>query len=229
MLRTRWRLGESRAAPTHRLEALADGVFAIAMTLLVLELSVPSVSEVADEAVAEALREMWPEFSIYALSFLVLGMFWLIHKMIFDAIEGADPQLTWLNVAYLLVTALLPFSTALVGEYRALTAVAVVYGANVLLAFVAACSLFAYATYDGRLTAPDFDPVLVKGGNRMGLVYMVILAATVALAFVSPIASYVAIAAVVGTMIAATMLGRWEAVMVWARDTDLEGKPKATV
>jgi len=72
-----------RPVGTQRLVALADGVFAIAMTLLVLELSVPVVSE-EGEGLGERLSEMWPEFLMYALGFLVLGVYWLIHHMIFD-------------------------------------------------------------------------------------------------------------------------------------------------
>jgi uncharacterized membrane protein len=220
MLRTSWRYEGEERSPTSRLEALADGVFAIVMTLLVLELGVPVVADRSNSTVTEALGEMWPEFLIYALSFLVLGVFWLIHKMIFDSIEESDPQLIWLNVWFLLVTALLPFTTALVGEYRAMAVAAALYGLNILLAFVSAWSIWAYATFDRRLTAPDLDAMLIKGGNRMGVAYAFVFAVAAALAFVSPQAAYAAIGVLVGTIITFTMLGRWETVMVWAKPDD---------
>jgi uncharacterized membrane protein len=228
MIRSGWRSEEGEPTPTNRLEGLADGVFAITMTLLVLELSVPAVADVTNETVTEALREMWPEFLIYALSFLVLGAFWLMHKMIFDAIEASNPQLIWLNVAFLLITALLPFSTALVGEYRALETAAFVYGLNVFLAFAVAWAIWAYATRQGRLAVPDLDPVLVRGANRMGLIYVLVIAAAATVALISATASYLAIALVVATIITATMLGRWETVMVWARESDSKESPGAT-
>lgn len=229
MIRRGWRSSEDGRPPTNRLEALADGVFAIVMTLLVLELSVPAVSEVTNESVGEALAEMWPEFLIYALSFLVLGVFWLMHKMIFDALEGSDPPLVWLNVMFLLITALLPFSTALVGEYRTLTVAAVVYEINILVAFGFAWAMWGYATRRMNLTIPDLDPVIVSGGNRMGALYLVVFAAIVALAFASAVASFIAIALVVGAIIGLTMLGRWEDAMIWARQADLEEVPTSRI
>lgn len=214
---------------TGRLEALADGVFAIVMTLLVLELAVPVLTDATNASVTEALQEMWPEFLIYGLSFLVLGVYWLMHKMIFDAIEASDPPLIWLNVLFLMITALLPFSTALVGEYRTIKVVAATYGLNVLIAFLVAWSMWGYATHDHRLTAPDLDPVVIKGGNRMGLAYLVVFSIAVALSLVSAAASFIAIAAFVGAIILLTMLGRWETAMVWVRETDVEEKPKERV
>jgi uncharacterized membrane protein len=217
-----WRYQGEERAPANRLEALADGVFAIVMTLLVLELGVPVVSESTSGEVWEALREMWPEFLIYVLSFMVLGVFWLIHKMIFDAIVASDPPLTWLNVLFLMVSSLLPFTTALVGEYRAITAVAVVYGLNLMLGFCAAWAIWGYATYRHRLTSEDIEPALVRGGNRMGAVYLIVLGGSTALAFASPVASYAALAVFVALVIGLTMVGRWERVMVLATARDLE-------
>jgi uncharacterized membrane protein len=218
-LRRSWRYRGEGRAPINRLEALADGVFAIVMTLLVLELGIPVVTDATSGSVAEALREMWPEFFIYVLSFLVLGAFWLMHKMMFDAFVASDPPLVWLNIMFLMVTALLPFTTALVGEYRALTIVAVAYGLNLVLAFASAWAIWAYATRGVRLTEEDIEPVLVRGGNRMGLVYVLVMTATTALAFVSPVVAYVAFAVVVALFMAFTMVGRWESVMVWTTDT----------
>jgi uncharacterized membrane protein len=219
-LRKGWRYsGESGAGP-ERLETLADGVFAIVMTLLVLELGVPVVADATSGEITEALKEMWPEFLIYFLSFLVLGVFWMMHKMIFDAIEIGDTPLIWLNVLFMAVAALIPFSTALVAEYRNLTIVALVYGLNMLAAFAAAWAIWAYATQGRRLTSDDLDTVLIKGGNRMGIVYFAVLCTITALAFASPLAAYIAYAAFIALIIGSTMLGRWEAVMIWAKEDD---------
>lgn len=229
MSRTAWRSEEPTSAPAQRLETLADGVFAIVMTLLVLELSVPAITDASNAALTRALREMWPEFLIYGLSFLVLGMFWLMHKLIFDAIEVSDAPLTWLNVAFLLITALLPFSTALVGEFGSLRVAALAYGANVLLAFASAWALWAYATRDRRLTAPDLDPLLVRGANRMGLIYVIVLGGATALAVFAALVTYLTIGAIVGAFIFATMIGRWEAVTVWTVERDVAGTRRDTV
>ena len=215
-LRRRWRFEGENVAPTQRLETLADGVFAIVMTLLILELSVPVVAEATDTAIGKALAAMWPEFLIYGLSFLVLGVFWLMHKMIFDALEASDPPLIWLNVVFLMIIALLPFSTALVGEYRAVTVVAIVYGSNLTLGFGGCWAMLAYATRGKRLIRADTEPVVIRGANRMGMVYLLVLTGGTVLALVSPVLSYAVHGAFAAMVIIMTMVGRWESVMVWA-------------
>jgi uncharacterized membrane protein len=138
--------------------------------------------------------------------------------MMFESFVASDPPLVWLNIMFLMVTALLPFTTGLVGEYRALTVVAVAYGLNLVLAFASAWAIWAYATRGTRLTEEDIEPVLVRGGNRMGLVYVLVMSATTALAFISPILAYAAFAMVVALFIAFTMAGQWESVMIWTTD-----------
>jgi len=198
----------------QRLTALADGVFSIAMTLLVLELAVPVVT--ADE-LAEALAEMWPELTMYVLSFLVLGVYWLIHHMIYDGIVRYDPTLVWLNIAYLMFAALVPFSTALVVEYGAITPTAVAYGVNLLLLFVMGWAMWTYATTGHRLVREDADDELAHGARTMGIAYSVTLLIAVAMAFIGPVASMIVYAAIVAAFIGFTIAGRWEAVTIWRR------------
>lgn len=211
------------SSPTHRLETLADGVFAIVMTLMVLELAVPAVTPGDDRALAEALGDMVPEFLIYALSFLVLGAYWLIHKMLFESFLSADPPMIWIHIVFLMAIALLPFSTALVGEHGAGTTTALFYGGNIWLAFFLLWSMWLYATGERRLVADDLDQALIKGGKRMGVVYMGVMAAAALIAVWAPLGAFVVYAGFVGMIILATMLGRWESVMVWATDEDLGG------
>ena len=87
---------DTPSIPPQRLIALADGVFAIVMTLLVFELSVPLATD--SEGLTKELAEMWPEFSVYVLSFMVLGVFWLVHHLVFDTVERYDTTLIWLNI-----------------------------------------------------------------------------------------------------------------------------------
>ncbi|MGW7663253.1 TMEM175 family protein, partial [Streptomyces sp. NPDC054756] len=98
-----------------RLVALADGVFAIALTLLVLDFSVPQNLDPADYD--DALRELLPNFGAYALSVLVLGAFWREHRRIFGYVRQVDGQLITLSILGLGVAALLPFPTKLLAEY----------------------------------------------------------------------------------------------------------------
>ena len=207
---------QPRAVSPQRLNALADGVFAIAMTLLVLELGVPVVTEESAE-LGELLLEMWPELLMYGLGFLVLGVYWLIHHMIFDAIERYDTTLAWLNIVYLMFSALIPFATALVVEHGPTTATAIAYGLNMLALFFIGWAMWTYATTGNRLTGDRLDPDLARGVRAMGLVYFVALLVPLALALVVPVVSMVVYAAIVVAFIGFTVTGRWEAVTVWRR------------
>ncbi len=182
------------------------------MTLLVLELSVPAVS--ADE-LAEALAAMWPEFLMYALSLLVLGVYWLMHHMIFDSIDRHDPTLAWLNVTFLMFAALVPFATALIVEHGAVRSTALLYGLDMLAMFFTGWAMWTYAAAGHRLVADSLDERLVRGARRMGVLYCVVLAVPLGLAFISPVTAMVVYGAVVSAFIGFTVAGRWETVSVW--------------
>jgi uncharacterized membrane protein len=113
----------------ERLVALADGVFAIAITLLVLDLSVPR--GLNTEQYHEALRELLPDLGAYALSVAVLGGFWRDHRRIFRPVRQVDGQVISLSVLGLGVAALLPFPTRLVSEYGDEPASVAIYAAAV--------------------------------------------------------------------------------------------------
>ena len=207
---------ESPPIPPDRLSTLADGVFAIAMTLLVLELGVPAVTAAE---LPEALGEMWPEFLMYALSFLVLGMYWLMHHMIYDSIVRWDPTLAWLNIVYLMFAALIPFLTALIVEHGALTATALLYGLDMIALFLTGWAMWSYATSQRRLVRSELDEALVSGGRRMGVLYLAVLTVPLVLAFISPVVSMVVYALVVSAFVGFTGAGRWETVTVLRRPT----------
>lgn len=113
----------------ERLVALADGVFAIAITLLVLDLSVPR--GLNTDEYHEALRELLPDLGAYALSVAVLGSFWRDHRRIFRSVRQVDGQVITLSVLGLGVAALLPFPTRLVSDYGDEPASIAIYGAAV--------------------------------------------------------------------------------------------------
>ena len=203
---------QETAIPPHRLIALGDGVFAIVMTLLVFQLGVPVVTE--SEALVPELLLMWPEFAVYVLSFLVLGVFWLIHHVLFDLIERYDTTLIWLNIAFLMFAALVPFSTSLFAEYGATTTTAVVYGLNMISVFGIGWAIFSYATGHRRLVAADLDRDLVRGGILMGVAYMAFMITSLAVSFISPVASFALYGVMVVTIIVTTIVGRGEVVLL---------------
>jgi len=205
------------AAPTsspERLQTLADGVFAIVMTLLVLELGVEGIAKTSNnKELLQGILEMWPKFLIYGLSFLILGIFWVIHHSIFDAIKRYDTTLIWINILFLMFVALIPFSTSLFGKFGANQITALIYGVNMLLLFNLGWALWAYATGKQRLVDSDLDPALVKGGSLMGLVYTLIMIPAIGISFINPIVSFFIYSFIVVIFIISTALGRGEIAM----------------
>ncbi len=113
-----------------RIETLADGVFAIAMTLPVLDLA---VLDVPPECLTTALVDLLPRFVVYATSFVVLGVYWVAHHAQFRVIDVADRPLLWINILLLMLVAFVPFSTSLLGRYFPTQAAVDVYGLVLIL------------------------------------------------------------------------------------------------
>jgi len=147
----------------NRLEALTDGVFAIVMTLLVLELSIPEIAQSSPQAeLPRRLLEQWPKFYSYVLSFIVLGLLWSLHHRSFHYIKRFDNGLIWLNIIFLMFVALIPFSTSLEGDYEGEQLAIVIYASNILLALAMRLIIWAYATGKYRLVDRDINSRLVK-------------------------------------------------------------------
>jgi len=120
----------------ERLTALSDGVFAVAMTLLVLDMRVPVSSAgvaYSERGLWEALLGLGPSFAAYLLSFTMLGTFWLAQHTLLGVLGRCDRTLTWINLGFLFVVSLLPFSAALLAHYVRLRLGVGVYWLNILL------------------------------------------------------------------------------------------------
>ena len=104
---------------TERMEGLADGVFAFAMTLMVLSIDLPaSIPEAsANQAILQYLVNLMPRLGIYAIVFLILGVLWYGHQRLFHFIKYIDTGLLWINLVFLMFVALAPFTTNLAGDY----------------------------------------------------------------------------------------------------------------
>src|ERR1700676_3442872 len=104
--------------PTSRIKALSDGVFAIIITLLVLEIHVPEVQDKNISAALEhSLLAMTPKFLSYILSFVLVCIWWVAHHHLFHILKRSDRGLLWLNSLFLLWLAFIPFPTALMGDF----------------------------------------------------------------------------------------------------------------
>jgi uncharacterized membrane protein len=168
----------------RRIEMFSDGVFAIAITLLVLELPFPKVHE---GELAGALGDHWARFGAYALSFLGIGLAWLQHHAVFEHIRTVDRAILLLNLLFLAAIAFLPYPTSLLGDYvqqtdNATTA-ALVYSGTWIVATSALTALWMRAIRIGAVTS--------QAGRRLTRYYSGALAAYVlftAVALISPIA-----------------------------------------
>ncbi len=196
-----------------RQKTLADGVFAIVMTLLVLELAIPELHGEKDQELTKALAAMWPNFIAYTLSFFVLGVFWLIHHFLFDVIKYYDPRLAWLNILFLLFVALVPFTTSLLGEYLLHKTTAIVYGIQLLLIFFTGFVIWSYVS-NKKLYEPDLDPALIAGGKRMAYLYFLILIIAIILGFFAPLISIIIYGVFVLLFILITGFGRAEYAII---------------
>jgi uncharacterized membrane protein len=118
----------------NRIEALSDGIFAIVMTLLILELHVPNLpTAAANVEVTAALIALWPKFVSYLVAFVSLGVFWIAHHMMYHAIRRADRTLLWLNIAFFMCVSLLPFSTSVLNAFPRALIAPFLFGVNLAL------------------------------------------------------------------------------------------------
>jgi uncharacterized membrane protein len=194
---------------TERMINLTDGVFAIVMTLLVLELSIPLIARsYAEIALAQRLLRMWPKYLSYVVSFIILGLFWAYHNTVFDYIKRSDSRLFWLNMSFLMFVALIPFSASLLAEYWQQQIAVVLYGLTVIVPFAIVLSAFLYAVSGGRLSDGLIDPALVKRERLSGLLIIAVFAVAIILSFTRPIVSLVLYGLVPLFFIMSSLFGR---------------------
>lgn len=155
-------VGASRFRTT-RLEAFSDGVFAIAITLLVLEISVPGGSE---DDLHAALADQWPSYLGYLVSFSTIGALWLKHTVMTEYLAFSTATLSRLNLLLLLAVSFLPFPTRLLAEYvgesDAARIATVLYGINLLLASVLMSALWRHAVHQRLVRTDVAEPDLKR-------------------------------------------------------------------
>jgi uncharacterized membrane protein len=184
-----WRLprqedDEAAEEGMGRILALSDGVFAIAITLLILEIAVPATK--SDTDLPKALLGLWPQYLAYVLSFVVIARFWVAHHLAFRLIARYDAALVWLNLLLLMFVAFLPFPTAVLGEHNGTAAAAVLYAAAVALAGTASTAYWWYASGRGRLLRPDVGAAQARALRARGLSSPVFFALTLPIAAFAP-------------------------------------------
>jgi uncharacterized membrane protein len=118
----------------NRLETLVDGIFAIAMTLLVLGITPPKPQEsLAPAILPDMIISLIPQVFLFIIAFLVLALFWLAHHRQFHFVHQVDPTLVWINVLLLISIVFVPFSTDVAGDYPEVLSAVLLFHANMLV------------------------------------------------------------------------------------------------
>jgi uncharacterized membrane protein len=186
---------EVRLSPTTRVEAFSDGVMAIAMTLLVLEIHVPQRGQ---GSLLHGLAHQWVSYVAYLDSFLTIGVIWLCHHSFFGRIRQTDTLLQWGNLLLMLVVAFLPFPTAILsdrlphGGWDAKVATAF-YGIIAMLQALAWMLMWLPLRRRPELFEPGFDAAFAQVESRLAWIGVLLFAACTAVAFAAPWVSLVLI------------------------------------
>jgi len=169
-----------------RLLTLADGIFAIAMTLLVLDLRLPD-TPVGD--LAARLKSLFPRFGTFVVSFVVLGVFWFAHHQTFHFVVRVNRTLVWLSILFFLGVALIPFVASVLGANYDNPIALALYGTVIGLLTVVGYVIWWYLTGDHGLVVEGLDPDLVRKVSRWIAVGPSIALVAIVLAFVNPLIS----------------------------------------
>ena len=203
----------------HRLDALTDGIFAVAMTLLVIELKIPEAMHPADNAaLLSILGHLAPKFIAWVISFLVLAFFWWGHHRAFHYVRGVDGKLVLLNLVLLAGVSFMPFASALTGEHSRMFASQAVYSATMFVTSVAALLLWRHLYLHPELCHPAMSKGAWESARMRTLMLVAISIVSVVIAWFIPGAGNMAFMLM---MVARPLARRIEARNAPAGDADL--------
>jgi uncharacterized membrane protein len=149
-----------------RVETLTDGIFAIAMTLLVLGIEVPQIAN--PPSLNTLLVSLYPDIILYVLAFLALAVFWVLHHQMFHYIRCLDAFMLWLNIIWLLFVGLMPFTSNLADSYYDQWMAQVVFGMNVVIISLLVLAQWTHVTRNARLLNPGTDEAMMKFEMKRG-------------------------------------------------------------
>ena len=210
---------------TGRVEAFSDGVFAIAITLLILSVT---IDHAPNGDLGSVLVHRWPAYLAYAVSFLTIGIMWVNHHMLFTLFERVDRPLLLLNIFLLMLIAFVPFPTSVVAEFARSDAdrrnAALLYGITMVITAILFFSVWIYGSR--HLLHPDADPRMVSGITRSYLPGTPLYGGATLLAFANATASLIVFALIaVFYALSATLFGSRTASTV--ERTASSGEPAA--
>lgn len=181
-----------------RLEAFSDGVFAIVITLLILDIRFP---DVAYSQFKTTLVSLLPRILAYVMSFIIIGLYWVVHHTSMHAIRKTDRVFLWLNILLLLFVSFIPFPTSLLGRYPFQAWPIIIYGFTLISSNVVGYIMLVYVWYHPHLAVPDFN---IKYMRRHTPVYIFVNGSylgAILLAHSLPLLSYLIYIVVIVTLI----------------------------
>jgi uncharacterized membrane protein len=182
---------EKTELTTQRIEAFSDGVFAIAITLLILEIRVPEHEGQGAGWLGTALWELWPSYFAYLLSFLMIGIYWANHHYIFKLYRRVDHAFNLLNVGFLMCISFLPFPTAVLARQVMTSerpAAVTFYALGLLLPAMTWFAVWLYASHGYRLIDRRLEPGFVRRLTRQYLLSNLLYLAAILVSFLMPVA-----------------------------------------
>jgi len=174
---------KAHGLPKNRLETLVDGVFAIAMTILVLELRAPQT--LGPGGLAQGLVDLGSRFATFVISFIVLGVYWFAHHQVFHFVLRVNRTLVLLNILFLMGIALVPFAASVMGAYTNDAIALSLYGGVLGLLAALGYLIWWYISGDRGLIEPGLDPALVHKVRVWLAIGPVITPVAIAVSFVS--------------------------------------------
>jgi uncharacterized membrane protein len=192
---------EDATHPTHRLRhargiagedlgrilALSDGVFAFAMTLIVLSLTVPLISQTGAAAsgpLAAALQSDWPKFLGYVFAFVMIAVWWVAHNRTFQYIARYNSTLVWLNMALLIEVAVMPFILNVYVDYNSTQTGVALFAASQVALGLTTTALWDYARH-AKLMKPDVPPAAQTFYSRRGYLSAAVFAGSIGISYLS--------------------------------------------
>ena len=167
-----------------RAEALTDGIFAFAMTLLVLGIDVPAraAATQTSDMVSKILQDIYPDISHYLIAFVMLASFWMLHHRCYDRLKAINRKLLWMNIATLMFIALIPFSTDLADDYVTIPLAGLVFSVNMLIVGTLLYSQWSYAAGNKQLISEEVTQEEVRTVKRRMMIMPGIAIIAIALA-----------------------------------------------
>ena len=180
---------------TGRLEAFSDGVFAIAITLLILEIKMPTKESLGHESLSNYLLHRWPEFFAYIFSFIIIGIYWANHHYLFKLFRKTDHVFNLLNILFLLTVAFLPYPTGIFGEFIAepehLRMAVIFYSIGISLPSISWTLMWIYASNRRRLMDERLTDDFINSLTRKFLLSNLLYISAIVISIFYPIASLV--------------------------------------